>query len=233
MKRLALGSILASMALGLLAVKTRAKDLPSANKAGLKDSVNDTRSDWPRFVRAVIGSGEDFNFVDGFAQAIGLSEPSVSKSCHVTISGQPGIAGDDHTAYVIYSAASSGQEGRHPTCVYLMRGHSTKRELKMRFYRFSLDGHFEQAITLQNKREDGKDLPETRARFEEDIQNPEIQKAFKTEMSYWLKDWLKKQHLEKNETANANEAVREHAKTAQKETEHEAATVPAPASTSP
>jgi hypothetical protein len=114
-----------------------------------------------------------------------------------------------------------------------MRGHTSKRELKMSFYRFSLDGRLEQAITLQNKRDDGKDLPETRARFEEDIQNPEIQKAFKTEMAYWLKDWLKKQNLTKIETASANEAVREHAKAAQKETEHEAEAAPAPAPTAP
>jgi hypothetical protein len=110
----------------------------------------------------------------------------------VTIQGDPAVVGEDHNAYVVYSP-ESGEQGKRPLCVYLFRGHTTKRELKMRFYRFSLDGHLEQAITLQNKRDDGKDLPETRARFEEDLENPEIKKALNTEMSFWFKDWLKKQ----------------------------------------
>lgn len=36
-------------------------------------------------------------------------------------------------------------------------------------------------------------MSEGRSKVEEDMTSPDIQKAFKAEMTFWLKDWLKKQ----------------------------------------
>ena len=59
-----------------------------------------------------------------------------------------------------------------------------------RTLRISDDG---QQMTPRNKRgPDGNALPEGRSRSQEDIGLPDIQRAFKTEMTYWLRTWLKK-----------------------------------------
>ncbi len=81
-----------------------------------------------------------------------------------------------------------------PFCLYFRKGHGSAHDLSNRYFRVSLDGRLEKSITLSNKLDDnGNLIREGRARFEEDIERPDIQKAFKTEMTYWLKVWLKKQ----------------------------------------
>ena len=187
--------ILGSMAVFLSAVKTSAESLPSANQTRpiLKDSVNDSKDDMSRLVQVVMTSGEDKDIPNGAAQAIGLSEPMSSKRCHVSIKGS-GHLGDDRDIQVVYAVDTPGDEEHHPVCIYLKRGHGAGHDSKSQFFRVSLDGQLEKVVTLQNKLDDdGQPLREGRERFEEDINSPDIQRVFNTEMTYWLKNWLKKQ----------------------------------------
>ena len=231
MKRLVLGSILGSMAFGPIPVKAHAQDLPSANKDipgsrnGLKDSVKDSKVNLPQLVQTVLDSGVDAGFANGYAQAVGLSEPMPSKKCHVVLRGNNNRDADDRDVDVVYTADTAGNGQNRPVCLYFRKGHAEKYASNNIFFRVSLDGQLEKAFTLQNKYDDdGKSLAEGRARIEEDIQDPEIQKAFKTEMSYWLKDWLKKQHNAKADTAKLTApAVKEHAEAAHQAVNQEAA----------
>ncbi len=198
MRRLILGVLLASMALGLLLVKAQAEESSSSDsKAGIGAS-----NEWATLVQAVVRSEQQFTFHAGLAQAIGLHGETTARKCHVTINLRDDGA-DDRDAYVIYSPETNVDDSaKRVECVYLHRGHSSKRELKAQYFRVSPDGQLEQAVTLQNKRDaKGKDIRESRTRIEEDIQDPQIQKQFKSEMAYWLKDWLKSQRNGKSEPA--------------------------------
>jgi hypothetical protein len=192
MKR-SISAILLSMTAVFPLVNASAEDSPSVNqytkKANLQDSVKDTKSQLTRLIEAVLKTGEQKDFPNGFAQAVGLSEPMPAKRCHMTLIGD-GKTGEDRNVFVVYA----NEEPARPICMYLMKGHASKHELKQEFFRVSLDGQLEKVVTLQNKRDDdGKSLAEGKARFEEDPEDSTIRKTFQREMSYWLKVWLKKQ----------------------------------------
>src|ERR1035437_236113 len=112
MKHFILGTILGSMALGPIPVKAHAADLPSANnssqssKIGLADSAKNVKNECLRLVQTVMNFGQDLDFPDGFAQAIGLSGPTPTKNFHISISGH-GRIGDDRDVHIIYSVESS------------------------------------------------------------------------------------------------------------------------------
>jgi hypothetical protein len=174
-------------------VNASAEDSPTVNqfpeKDALQDSVKDKQSEFSRLVQTVLSTGAQKDFPNGYAQAVGLSEPMPAKRCHMTISGDRKF-GDDRHIFVVYSK----DETARPICMYLMKGHSTKHELKQEFFRVNLDGQLEKVVILQNKRDDdGKSIAEGRARFEEDMDDSAVRKTFQTEMSFWLKTWLKKQ----------------------------------------
>ena len=185
--------IFLSMAAVLPIVNASAEDSPSVNqssKAPPAPSVKkDEKKDIPRLIQTVLNTGEQKDFPNGYAQAVGLDEPMPAKRCHITLSGD-GKVWEDRHVFVVYA----NEEPTRPVCIYLMRGHASKHELKQEFFRVNLDGELEKAVVLQNKRDDdGKSLVEGRARIEEDLGDLATRKTFQTEMSYWLKTWLKKQ----------------------------------------
>jgi hypothetical protein len=155
----------------------------------------DTKRDLSRLIQVILKSGTERDFPNGFAQAVGLDTPMPTKKVHVALSGH-GWIGDDRDFHVVYAVEplASGQNSMRPICLYLKRGHGTKHFNDCHYYRVSLDGKLEKSVTLRvNLGEDGMPEKEGKARFEEDIETPEIQKSFKNEMAYWLNDWLMKQ----------------------------------------
>lgn len=175
-----------SMPLVTPAVKAQDKALPSTNNESLKDSVKSKEGEISKLVQTLMASGGDWKYVNGHAQAVGLEGPMPVKATAVPV-------GDEaRKCQIIYEPDEIN--GNRPFCVYFLRTKKTKKDIVERFYRVSLDGQLEKVVTLGSKLDgQGKTIRAERSRVEEDMTSPEIQKAFKAEMTFWLKEWLKKQ----------------------------------------
>lgn len=197
--------ILGSMGSVAVAVKAQDKALTSVNKAkssnesDLKDSVKGDPSEISKLVQTMMASGRDGKYVNGMAQAIGLDRPMSAKNTMVLVGREA------RRCQIVYEADATN--GDRPFCVYLLRTKKTSSDVEERYYRVSLDGRLEKVITLKNKLDDqGKALREGRSRVEEDMTSPGVKKAFNAEMTFWLKDWLKKQQKLDAKKATASAA---------------------------
>jgi hypothetical protein len=194
MKRMSvrLAIIVLSMPLVAATVKAQGKAESPSNPASdhreskPKDSVNREQREISKLIDTLLASGDDGSYANGLAQAIGLDRPMRRKTVMVPIDREA------RKCHIVYEQDETA--GNRPFCVYILRAKKTQHDVEERFYRVSLDGRLEKVITLRNKLDDkGIALREGRSRVEEDMTSPDIKKAFKTEMSFWLKDWLKKQ----------------------------------------
>jgi hypothetical protein len=199
--------IVLALSIATLPITVKAQDgnSPSFKNARVKpessfrDSISDVRNDFSKLIEIVLASGDDTHIHNGFAKAIGLPQALPLKIAHSDINHHEDNE-ESRECNVAYGPDDNSK--KHPVCVLFSRTTSTKDTMSSRYYRVSLDGQLEHAVTLNNKRgADGNALPEGRSKSEEDINSPETQKAFKTEMTYWVKDWLKKQRAAKAETA--------------------------------
>ena len=85
-------------------------------------------------------------------------------------------------------------EDTRPICVYMIRSKKSGRDHRAQYFRINLDGKLEKAVSSQGKNdENDKAIKGSGVKFEQDIDSSEVKKAFDAEMSYWLKDWLKKE----------------------------------------
>lgn len=185
--------LILSIAAVPLTVKAQEKNLPTFKQgehgSGSKGQKVDTKKDVAKLTQLVMESGDDLEFPDGFAQAVTLDEPGPTKYVHIDIS-EHGDKTDSRECNVVYRSDNSG---KHVVCLLLTRIKGSKTELHAKYYHVNLDGGLESAVTLNNKRgSDGDALQEGRSRVEEDATSAQTQKAFKTELDYWVKTWLKK-----------------------------------------
>ncbi len=199
--------IVLSMPLVSMAVKAQDKALPSFNQdsrreSDLKYSVKSEQGEISKLVKTLMASGHDGSYVNGLAQAVGLDGPMRRKGAPTVPIGK-----EARKCQIVYETDEAS--GDRPFCVYLLRAKKTPHDVEERFYRVNLDGHLEKVVTLRNKLDDqGNNIREGRSRVEEDMMSPDIKKAFKAEMTFWLKDWLvKQQKLDaKKTTASATKS---------------------------
>lgn len=176
----------AALALSMPLVTMSVKSQDPASTSDLKDSVKSDQSEISKLVATLMASGHDGKFVNGHAQAAGLDRPMPLKGIKVP------IGKESRRCQVVYESDEAG--GERPYCVYFLRTKKTSSDVEDRFYRVSLDGRLEKVVTLKNKIDDqGTALREGRSRVEEDLASPAVKKAFNAELTFWLKDWLKKQ----------------------------------------
>jgi len=169
-----------SMPFMLVTVKAQEKSSPPVS-VGVS-----VKSELHNLVRTVMASGEDFEYRHGFAEAVGLDKPMSAKVVMALIGREA------RKVHVIYETDEASE--KRPFCVFLVRSRKTPDDVQERFFRLSLDGQLEKVITLRNKLDgQGKAMRAGRSKVEEDINSPEIQKIFKGDLKFWLKDWLKKQ----------------------------------------
>lgn len=210
MKRMTfrVGILILSMPFVTSSVKAQNTTSPSFKQDNVrretahKDSTKNDPNELSKLIQTVMASGGDGQYRNGHAQAAGLDRPMLLKGIAIPISD--GI----RRCQVIYEPDESS--GNRPVYVYLLRSKKKIHEGAERYYRLSLDGKLEKAITLHNKIDDqGKLLSEGRSRVEEDITSPDIKMAFKTELTFWLNDWLKKlaKHDTKKEPADTVKPV--------------------------
>lgn len=184
MKRSTISFAFLVLSMPLVIVAVKAQDRAAASD--LKDSVKGEQNELSKLVQTVMASGKDGKFVNGHAQAAGLAGPMPIKSAAVALSDGA------RRCRIVYESDEAA--GNRPYCIYFMRSKIAKHEGEERYYRVSLDGRLEKVVTLKNKiDDDGKVLREGRSKVEEDMASPAVKKAFKAEMAFWLKDWLKKQ----------------------------------------
>jgi hypothetical protein len=176
-----------------LTVKAQEKNLPSfkkgAHDSNSGDATRNTKKDIAKLTQLVMDSGDDIVLEDGFAQAVTLEESLPAKYTHADIS-EHGDKTDSRECHVVYRSDDSGKRA---ICLLLSRYKGTRTDMHAKYYRMNLNGTLENAVTLNNKRgSDGDSLPEGRSRVVEDVASAETRKAFKTELEYWVKTWLKK-----------------------------------------
>ena len=100
------------------------------------------------------------------------------------------------TCYVVLEdhAATDVTITPKPVCAYLAKTKSNDHDRETLYYRVNLNGKLEKAVHVRGKLDDnGKIIRGSGTKVDEDINSPEVKKAFDAEMTYWLKDWLKKQ----------------------------------------
>ncbi|MBI3288458.1 MAG: hypothetical protein HYZ74_02940 [Elusimicrobia bacterium] len=86
------------------------------------------------------------------------------------------------------------EDERTPVAIYIVKMETSGRDKTSEYFRSSLDGSLEKAVLFRGKDDEtGHPIKGSGVKFDQDIDSPEVKKAFKTEMDYWLKDWLKKE----------------------------------------
>ena len=179
------------LSIAFLSPIARAQDSTSRNASAQDDSAKAVQGDFERLVQTLMSSGRDSTIKDGFAQIIGLANPMATKVSSSWIS-RHGKDEDIRSCQVVYEPDENG--GKHPACVYLERTRKSLHDHSSQYFRVNLGGQLEKVITLRGKYDDdGNSIRDARSNVDEDIDSPEIKEAFRVELTYWLKDWLKKQ----------------------------------------
>ena len=180
-----------ALSIAVLSPTAKAQGSGSNSDTSQRESAQSVQFNFAHLIQSLMNSGGDHTIINGFAQVIGLPHQMTSKSTSAWISHH-GKDKDIRACQVAYESDENG--GKRPVCVYMERTKSSKHDSSSQYFRVTLDGQLEKVVSLRNKLDDdGKPLQEGRAKFDEDIDSPEIRKAFKVELTYWLKDWLKKQ----------------------------------------
>jgi hypothetical protein len=178
-------------------VNARAAENPSFNpsprKDTLKDSIKSLNNDFSRLLNYLTTAGGTDRLKPGLAQLIGLTgEPPVKGLDNST----PHADGREyHECSMVLpedSASGTPSEGR-PICLYFNKMVSSGPNVESHWYRVSMEGKLEKAVIHYNKLDENHEgIPGADSTVPEDIASPKVQKAFKAEMAFWLKDLDKK-----------------------------------------
>ena len=220
-------AIIVSMMAVVALVNASAEDLPTRNqpskKAALKDSVKDPGNNLSRLIDVLMKTGDD-DQMGPLTKLIGLTGNPPTKGRDFTL---PRPSGEERRECTIVFADDSETDHpsgeKRPACLYIQHRITSGHDDESSYYRLSLDGKLEHASVLHGKRnENGKPVIGSGIDVEKDIDSPDVQKAFKAELAYWTKDWLKKEQkiIARAKTASASNAV-----------DKEATAVAAPAAT--
>lgn len=166
----------------------------SSNDGVLKDSVKETKRDFSTFVDVLMKSGVDTKVGPNMAPTLGL--PKALPAKNRALSNFPKAEkGEMRTCSLVYEKDSGSTDPTNrPFCVLLMRSKRSGLDNQVRYYRVSLDGILEKVVVTRGKYDaDGNPVRGSGVKFDEDINSPEVKKAFDAEMKFWLKDWLKKE----------------------------------------
>lgn len=203
----------ASIAAFSPAVKTRAADLPNVSpdsrKADLKDSVKDNKSEFKQIVDFVMQNGLDIRYGENFGPVLGLPGARPAKSDNVRSKKFDKKRGGLNCT-VVYEESPEAAEyaGKRPICIVLEVGKLSGQGSENRYYRLSLDGQLEKVLLSRIKRdENGKVIRGSGVGTDEDVNSPEVKKAFAAEMAD-VRQWLKQQKkiIAKKSTASAGKS---------------------------
>jgi|CXWL01.1.fsa_nt_gi hypothetical protein len=145
------------------------------------------KNGFPTLIKIVMETGVDDKIGSNLAPVIGLPKAMPMKLRNILV---PGTKKDKDTRSFLVII----DEDKHPFCVYMVRMKTSGRDQTAQYLRINLEGKLEKTVSSQGKLdENGKAIKGSGVKFEQDIDSPEVKKAFDAEMSYWLKDWLKRE----------------------------------------
>lgn len=215
MKRLISAPLFVTSIIVLLAaVKTRAADLPNVShgtrKVDSKDSAKDTGNEFKQLVDLVMTNGLDSRYGENFAPHVGLPGARPAKGKNIRSRKIYKDRGGLNCA-VVYEESSEETQypGKRPICIFLEVSKISGQDSTGRYYRLSLDGRLEKVLTTSGKNdENGKPVRGSAVSTDEDINSPEVKKAFAAEMAD-VRQWLKQQQRQKGppKTAPAAKAA--------------------------
>lgn len=184
------------------AVKTRAADLPNlspgSRKIDLKDSVKDTKNEFKQIVDFMMRNGQDSRYGENLGPAVGLPGARPVKGDNIRSKKFDKKRGGLNCT-VVYEESPEATEydGKLPICIFLTVLKPSGQESENRYYRLSLDGQLEKVTLVRDKRdENGKGVRGSAVWTDEDVNSPEVKKAFASEMAdvrQWLRVQLKAQ----------------------------------------
>lgn len=177
-------------------VNARAAETPNFNQRSHKGGL---KTDFSRIIEMLKNTGETDRMKPGLAELIGLT-------------GEPPVKGRDNDTgreyrecSMVYPDDSDGAtpaEAKTPVCVYFNRRIDSGHDGESHWYRVSMSGKLEKAVIHYNKTdEDDKSVPGSDVIVPEDINSPKVQKAFRTEMDFWLKNSQKEKPGAKSDAA--------------------------------
>ena len=200
MKRI-LSAIILSMMAAILLVNASAQDLPSSNqpaqKAALKDSVKQTSSDLSKLIDLLMKTGEDDELPGTLSPVIGLTGARRVKGRDFILPRFNGKERRECTIVFSDDSKNTVSKDNRPSCLYIQHKIISGHDGESLYYRLSVDGKLEHALVSHSKYDDnGKVIAGSATDSEKDIHSPAVQKAFKEELAYWTKEWLKKEQKE-------------------------------------
>ena len=149
------------------------------------------KSTFPTLVQILMAEGNDDKIDNNLAPVIGLPHAMSIKVQDIIIA-QNKNSREVRSSFVVYTEDERTKD-KSPVCVYITKSKKSGRDRRTQYFRITLDGNLEKAIQSQGKHDDtGKPIRGSGVKFDQDINSPDVKKAFNSEMSYWLKDWLTK-----------------------------------------
>lgn len=191
-----------SIAATLSLVNGQAQSLTSVNqdnssdKTALKDSVKEAQAGIAQLISAVLKKGVKENTGSNLAPVIGLPKAMPVKTIEIAVSQRDKVT-EARRCFVVYekignTAPTTGDE--RAVCAYIVKVKRSGLDKETRYFRFDLNGKLEKVVLSQGKYDEvGKVVRGSGVKFDQDINSPEVKKAFEAEMKFWLNDWLKKE----------------------------------------
>ena len=207
-------AILISMMALLPLVNASAKDLPTSNqptkKAALKDSVKERPSDLSRLIDMLMHTGDEDRLLEHLSPLIGLTGTPPAKGRDFTLPRPKGKERRECTIVFSDDSQNVSPEEKRITCLYIQHKIVSGHDSEAMYYRFNIEGKLEHVTVNHGKNDDdGKPILGSGVAVDKDIDSPDVQKAFKAELSYWTKDWLKKEQkiIARAKRASASKAA--------------------------
>lgn len=186
-----------SIAAPSILVNANAEGLSSVNQKVLKEH----RADFARLIDTIFKNGKDGKFGPNLAPIVGLPTAMPTKDAEKILS-QSKDSVEKKGCYIVI-------DEKEPSCAYIVNYRVSGKDSATQYFRVSLDGRLEKAVLTQGKRdENGKSIKGSGVKFDQDIESPEVQKAFNSEMAYWLKDWLKKEKKAADKKAEVTKPIK-------------------------
>lgn len=204
---------IASIAAFSAAVKAQASDSPKpsagSHKTGLKTLATDNKNEFKQLIEFMMRNGLDDRYGENLASSVGLPGARPLKGDNIRSKKFDKKRGGLNCT-VVYEESPEATEydGKRPICIFLEVPKLSGQGSENRYYRLSLDGQLEKVVLMRSKRDgDGKVIRGSRIDTEEDINSPEVKKAFAAEMAdvrQWLKVQLKTQKKLEAKKTTAN-----------------------------
>ena len=139
------------------------------------------KADAVQLIETMFRNGAEGNINNVIASLIGLPHAMPMKKQEILIE-ENGTDFDKHAYFLAYeNAAAPGAEAgnKRTVCVYLIRGKRLGLDIQHQYFRIDLAGKLVKAILSKSKSEaSGKVVRGSGVKFDQDIDSPEVRKAF-------------------------------------------------------